>query len=66
MQVPNKGTATDKIKELSSLAFSSLLIEGQRTNATVKENQKYVNPSTYRGMALAKILLPGSSFMSWG
>lgn len=32
----------------------------------MNENQKYVNPSTYRGMASAEILLPGSSFMSWG
>lgn len=47
----NKGTATDQIKELSSLAFSSLLIEGQRNNSTMNNNQKYVNPSTYRGMA---------------
>lgn len=48
-------------KELSSLACSSLLIEGQRNNSIVNENQEHVNPSTYGDVASIEILLPGSS-----
>jgi len=32
----------------------------------VNESQKYVNRCTCRGMGSAEILLPGSSFVSWG
>lgn len=47
--------------QLSQLAFSSF--EGQRNNSTVNENQRY---ESFLCMTLAEIMLPGSSFVSWG
>lgn len=57
--------AADKIKELSSLAFSSLLLEGQR-NETMKVNLKCGTLSSYGCTVWAEILLPGFSFTALG